>query len=67
MTYANYETFLKQDFHEYAGKWVAIINKKVVASERDVNKLILKVKKDHPHEVPFIARIRNKLAILCNN
>ena len=31
MGYVNYEWFLKEDFSRFAGKWVAVINKKVVA------------------------------------
>jgi len=64
MGYANYEWFLKQDLSGYSGKWIAIINKEVVASEKEVNKLITKVKKQYPNKTPFITKIRNKLSVL---
>ena len=43
--YANYEWFLKEDLNDYAGKWLAIIDKKVVASGAEVNQVIQEVNK----------------------
>src|SRR3989344_4557083 len=39
-SYANYEWFLKSDFKDYSGKWLAIIDKKIVASGNDVKQVI---------------------------
>lgn len=64
MTYATYEWFLKKDFSEYSGKWLAIIDKKIVAEGDNVDVLIKKVKKNHPNKRPFITKIRSKLSIL---
>ena len=41
-SYANYEWFLKKDLSNYAGKWLAIVDKKVVASgdeAKEVNEI----------------------------
>ena len=64
MTYATYEWFLKRDFSEYSGKWLAIIDKKIVAEGDNVDVLIKKVKKNYPNKRPFITKIRSKLSIL---
>ena len=60
----NYEWFLKQDFSRYSGKWLAIIDKKVVASNEKVNNLIKDVKKEFPSKRPFITKIKAKLSVL---
>lgn len=63
-SYANYEWFLREDFSEYSGKWLAIVDKKVVAASNDATKLISEVKKKYPNKRPFIAKVRDKLSIL---
>lgn len=63
-SYGNYEWFLKRDFSKYSGKWLAIIDKKVVASGENANKIITQVKKEYPNKRPFITKVRNKLSIL---
>ncbi len=63
-SYGNYEWFLKKDFSDYSGKWLAIIDKKVVASGEDANKVITKAREEYPHKRPFITKVRDKLSIL---
>lgn len=63
-SYANYEWFLKQDLSEYSGKWLAIVDKKVVATGNDVNKILTEVKKICPNKRPLITKVRDKLSIL---
>ena len=63
-SYGNYEWFLKRDFSKYSGKWLAIIDKQVVASGKNANKIISEVKKKYPHKRPFITKVRDKLSIL---
>ena len=60
----NYEWYLSQDFSKYSGKWLAIIDQKIIASGKNVEKLINKVKDKYPNNRPFITKIRNKLSIL---
>jgi hypothetical protein len=64
MSYANYEWFLEHDLSNYAGRWVAIIDKKVVASEKDVDKLLGDVKRIFPGKKPLVTKVRDKLSIL---
>ncbi len=63
-SYSNYEWFLKKDLSEFSGKWLAIVDKKVVASDKDVGKVIQKVKEEFPNKKPLITKVKDKLSIL---
>ena len=64
MAYADYQWFIQQDLSAYAGKWIAIVGRKVVASGNDPARVVSEVKQKYPHKTPFLTKIRNKLAIL---
>lgn len=64
MSYVNYEWFIQQDLSNYSGRWIAIVDKKVVASNKDVGKLLQEVKKGHPGKKPLVVKMRDKLSIL---
>ena len=61
---ANYDWFINTNLQEYAGEWVAILNKKVVAHEQDLKLLLERVKKTYPGKKPSLVKISDKLAIL---
>ena len=63
-SYANYEWFLKSDFKDYSGKWLAIIDKKIVASGNDVKQVINETKQKYPDKKPFVTKVRDALSIL---
>jgi len=63
-SYADYEWFLQQDLSRYSGKWLAIMDKKVIASDRNMDKVMAKVKKEFPNKKPFLTKIRSRLSIL---
>ena len=63
-SYANYEWFLSQDFEEYSGKWLDIIDKKIVAMGDDIKQIIQQIKQKYPNKKPFITKVRGKLSIL---
>ncbi len=63
-SYADYEWFLKKDFKDYAGQWLAIIDKKVVASGNDVSRVIQQTKTKYPNKKPLITKVKDKLSIL---
>lgn len=63
-SYTNYEWFLKKDLSEYSGRWLAVIDRNVVATSKDVNKLIKDVKARYPNKRPFITKVKSKLSIL---
>ncbi len=63
-SYVNYEWFLKEDFKDYSGKWLAIIDKKVVANGNDVNQIIKQVRKEYPNKKPLITKVKDWISIL---
>ena len=62
--YENYEWFLHQDLKQYSDGWVIVLDKKIVASGRDLSLLLKQVKEKYPKRTPFIAKIRNKLRLI---
>ncbi len=64
MTYADYQWFVQQDFSAYTGKWIAIINRRIVASGKDPATVVKEVKQKYPSKVPLLTKVRNKLAVL---
>ncbi len=63
-SYMNYEWFLNKDFSKNAGEWLAIIDRNVVASGKDVDRLIKEVKSKYPNKRPLITKVRDRLSIL---
>lgn len=57
----NYEWFIKNNFDEYANKWIAIDNNKVLESDAKLEVLLKKVKDKYPRAKPLIGKITNKL------
>jgi hypothetical protein len=51
------EWFAKKDLSEYKGKYVAILNKKVVASGTNAKKVWEEAKKKYPGKKSIIAKI----------
>ena len=48
------------DLSRYAGEWVAILNQKVVAHDKNLKELLEGFKKKSPEAMPFIAKIPAK-------
>ncbi|HZX20639.1 MAG TPA: DUF5678 domain-containing protein [archaeon] len=56
--------FIKKDFSRYSGKWVAIRNKKIIASNSNINKALAQAKRKSGEEQFFIAKIPQKNQVL---
>jgi len=57
----DYEWFIGTNLDEYIGKWVAIVNKQVIASSKNVKDVLKKVNEEYPKATPFIAKIPEKV------
>ncbi|NMX20966.1 succinyl-CoA synthetase subunit alpha [ANME-1 cluster archaeon GoMg4] len=53
----DYEWFIKTDFSKYAGKWIATIDKKVVAKGDDAEVVYKEAKRKYPAKKPSLAKI----------
>ncbi len=54
----DYQWYLKEDLSRYAGMWIAIVDKKIVASDKDVAKVVEEVMKAYPGRNPLITKVR---------
>ncbi len=64
MAYTDYQWFIQQDLSSYAGKWIAIVNRAVVASGKDPAGVVREVKQKYPSKTPLLTKVKNKLAVL---
>ncbi len=63
-TYDEYEWYLEEDLSRYAGMWIAILDRKVVASGRKIAEVLEEFKKAYPGKTPLITKINAKLSVL---
>ena len=56
----NYEWYIKADTQRYAGKWIAIVDQKIVASGDDAEKVYREAKTRCPEEKPSVAKVPSK-------
>ncbi|MFH0775310.1 MAG: DUF5678 domain-containing protein [bacterium] len=56
----NYEWYIKTDTNEYAGKWIAIVNQKIVVAGEDAKKVYQQAKENYPKEKPSLAKVPTK-------
>ena len=53
----NFQAFLKLDTSKLANQYVVIINKKVFATGKDIEKMLKNGRKQYPNKIPFVAKI----------
>lgn len=54
MLSADFETFMeRKTWEDYAGKWIAIFNKKIVDSDKDIGKLVKKTENKFKEKLTF--------------
>ena len=56
----NYEWYIKADTQRYAGKWIAIVDQKIVASGDDAEKVYREARTKYPEKKPSIAKVPSK-------
>lgn len=61
---SDYEWYVKTNLSEFSGKWIAIIDKKIVSSNSDAKKLVEEIKEKYPKSKPLIAKVPNEILIL---
>ncbi len=58
---SDFEWYTDADLREYIGKWVAILNKEVIASDKDFKELMEEIEKKYPGTNPLVAKIPSTL------
>ncbi|MEW6041253.1 MAG: DUF5678 domain-containing protein [Elusimicrobiota bacterium] len=60
----NYEWYIKTDTKKYAGKWIAIVSKKIVASGIDASEVFYRALKKYPKTKPSLAKVPDKQTLI---
>lgn len=60
----NHQTFLETDLSEFEGRWVAIVDKKIVATGKVFKEVAEKVRRDFPKETPLIAKAPSRKPLI---
>jgi hypothetical protein len=60
----NYDFFIQEDLSEYAGRYVAIHDRKVQASGTNLRELYELMKRRFPGVIPFIAEVQSGQAMV---
>tara|TARA_B100000315_G_C14298652_1_gene460817 strand:+ start:223 stop:417 length:195 start_codon:yes stop_codon:yes gene_type:complete len=63
MTWKDYEWYIETDFSKYGGKWIAILDQKVVVSDKSLKNTLKYFRKQYPKKTPTITKVNNKLSI----
>lgn len=53
----NYEFYINADLREYAGKWIAIVDGKVVASGDRADEVYNRAKRKYPNKIIAINKV----------
>jgi Family of unknown function (DUF5678) len=61
---SDYDWYVNADLSEFAGRWVAIVNKQVIASNPDPRKLVEEIQGKHPGTKPLLAKVSEEVMIL---
>ena len=56
----NYNFFMKTDISGYIGKWIAVCNRKIVASGDNAKEVFKEAKRKCPKERPLLTRVPEK-------
>jgi len=56
----NYEWYVKADVSKYAGKWIAIVDEKVIVEGEDAKKVYNEAKERFPQKKPSLAKVPTK-------
>ena len=60
----DYEWFMQSNLDEYTGKWIAIVNKKIVATSENVTDVLKKVREECPKTTPFVTKVPEKMLMV---
>ncbi len=63
----NYEWYVKADISRFAGKWIAIVDQKPVASGTDAKKVYEEAKRKFPNKKPSLAKVPTPDTLVLNS
>jgi len=57
----DYEWYLTANLDKYVGKWIVIVNKKVIESGSNIKEMLESVRKKHPEARPLLVKVPEKI------
>jgi len=60
----DYQFYMETNVDKYIGKWIAICEKKVISSGRDVKKVFREAKEKCGNKTPFLAKVPDKQTMI---
>ena len=60
----NFQAFLKLDASKYSNQYVVIVDKKLIASGKDIVSMLKTARKEYPKKIPFVAKIPEKSVLV---
>jgi len=57
----NFDYYLTLDLEKYAGKWIAILDNKVIADGKDFKEVFAKTKKEYPNKRPLFDHVSESM------
>jgi hypothetical protein len=60
----DFEAYLRLDKTGLENKYVIIVNGKVVAKGENIESMLKKVRREHPHETPFVAKVPDERMLI---
>jgi len=57
----DYEWYLTANLDKYVGKWIVIVNKKVIESGSNIKEMLESARKKHPEARPLLVKIPEKI------
>ncbi len=60
----NFEAYLKIDKRGLENEYVIFVNGKMVAKGEDIERMLEKVRREYPNEIPFVARVPDERMLI---
>lgn len=60
----NFEAYLMLDKTPLENKYVVIVNGEIAATGEDIENMLEKVKREHPQETPFVAKVPGERTLI---
>jgi len=57
----DYEWYLTANLDKYVGKWIVIVNKKVIESGSNIKEMLESARKKHPEARPLLVKVPEKI------
>ncbi|MFQ5531511.1 MAG: DUF5678 domain-containing protein [Candidatus Nanoarchaeia archaeon] len=61
---SDFEALSEEEMTKYAGKWIAVLDGKVIKHEKSFKKLYEFIKKNHPGEKPLMGKLPDAVPVV---